>query len=74
MTACPLTVIPPNCTDVPITQLEKIILCTKVFCFNQKKLKYFWYLKNRFQFQFQYLKIYVIKMLCYKMFFIINLF
>jgi hypothetical protein len=31
MTARPLTVIPPKCTGVPITQPEKIQACTKVF-------------------------------------------
>jgi hypothetical protein len=42
MTACPLTVIPPKCKGVPITQLEKKINVQKFFFYFQKKLKYFW--------------------------------
>jgi hypothetical protein len=45
MTACPLTVILPKCTGVPITQPEKIILCTKVFFDFQKKKKFVLFLK-----------------------------
>jgi hypothetical protein len=37
MTVCPLTVIPPKCTGVPITQLKKIFLINKSF-FSKKKL------------------------------------
>jgi hypothetical protein len=37
MTARPLTVIPPKCTGVPITQPEKIILMYKSFFLIFKK-------------------------------------
>jgi hypothetical protein len=41
MTACPLTVIPPKCTGVPITQPVKIILLYKSFFLIFKKKKFF---------------------------------
>jgi hypothetical protein len=34
MTACPLTVIPPKCTGVPITQPEKKIFNVKLYFFD----------------------------------------
>jgi hypothetical protein len=34
MTACPLTVIPPKCTGVPITQPEKKKINVKLYFFD----------------------------------------
>jgi hypothetical protein len=39
MIACPLPVIPPKCTGVPINQPEKIILINKIFFLIFKKKK-----------------------------------
>jgi hypothetical protein len=59
MIACPLPVIPPKCTGVPITQPEKIILMYKsVFFFIFKKNKYIFVInKAIFNFNFNIKKL-----------------
>jgi hypothetical protein len=71
MTAGPLTVIPPKCTGVPITQPEKIILMYKSFFLIFKKNKNIFVItKTVFNFNFNISKKkkkkknYVIKILC----------